>query len=161
MENVAEVLQTALGMERRGREYYLEALDRTSNPVIQSVLAALANDEEEHAMMISRYYTALERGQSWPPADGSLPAPKDAAARMDEILAGTVGNVGPDATYASVYQTARGFEEQSRDFYLSCEQSAGGTDIQGFFRFLVRLEDTHVHMLDILLDATKRGTEDK
>ncbi len=160
MENVAQVLQTAVELERRGREFYMDAAGKAEDPIIEAVLTALAHDEEAHERVIRQFYEALERTEDWPEMPGDL-ASGPARERIDEIARQTAGQIGPDATYMSVYETARDLEQQSYDFYRSNAGEAEDQDVAHFLKFLANVEKTHVEMLQILLDAVRQSAEQK
>lgn len=160
MESVAEVLRTATELERRGREFYLDAAGKTEDRVVAAVLMALAHDEESHERVIRQFYEALERTEDWPEAAADL-ASGPARERVDEIARRTAGQIGPDATYTSVYETARDLEQQSYEFYRSSAGEAENQDVAQFLKFLATVEKTHVEMLEILLDAVRQSAEQK
>lgn len=155
MDNVTDVLHTAIEMERQGHQYYHQAANRIDDPMIRLILDALAKDEAEHLMVISRYYTALEHGKEWPSADNTMHPPKEASARIGEILRETAGTIGPDAGFTTMYDTARDLELKSRDYYQTCADSTVDEAARRFLLFLTALENTHLEMLGMLLNASR------
>jgi len=158
MQTVAETLQAALELERRGRQLYLEVADRVVDPVIKAVLVALANDEQAHENVISRYYHALEKHQAWPAVDSGL-KPGTSIKRIKQILEGTAGKIGTDATFLSVYESARDLELRSRDFYRSQANAADDRQVVELFRFLASLEQAHLEALELVVEATRKAAE--
>ncbi|MHB0913912.1 MAG: ferritin family protein [Armatimonadota bacterium] len=153
MENVIQVLQTAIEMEHRGHQFYVDASRQAKDPVIRSVLVALAHDEEEHENIITRFYRALERGQGWPSTE-SAPEVKPASERMSEILDDSDTNF--DVGYLETYERALDFEVKTRDFYKAQMEEVANPPVVSFFQFLVHLEQAHVGMLEMLIESTKR-----
>lgn len=154
MERLAESFEFALKLEREGRCYYLSAAERVKDVVIQSVLLGLADDELQHENAISRYYQALEKHQAWPTPDytgerGELPG------HLREILSGSVGNIGPDATFQNIYEAAYDLEVRSRDYYLSESGKTGELSVSKLFRFLAGVEEAHMKALDLLIRAVR------
>lgn len=163
MQNLLEVLQVAVQFERRGRQAYLDAARRTENPVIQAVLKALADDEEAHERMIRRYYQALERQEGWPDPDTHMPVPQPARQRVEEIISQTVGaaGIGSDPAFLEVYEAAREMELQSRDYYRAQADATEDAQLVKFFRFLAGMEQTHLEMLGMLVEATREAVKDQ
>ncbi|HEY3299024.1 MAG TPA: ferritin family protein [Armatimonadota bacterium] len=159
MDNVLQVLRTALEIEQRGHEYYRKASVQAESPVVQAVFAALGHDEEEHESIISRYYSALESGQGWPHPDEhftQIPAEED---RINEVFDKFDARREAES-FVGAYEVARDFEIKTRDFYASQIEYISDPDGKAFFRFLADLEDVHAKMLQLLIDSTLRGTEE-
>ena len=157
--DVAEVLETALGMERRGRTYYIEAAGRVNDPVMKSVCLSLAADEEEHERMIKQFYEALSKTEGWPqPPDDRIP-PQSARARLDEIIGSTAGTIRADEEFLGVYEHALELEKKAFAYYKEGEESTDDPTLIKFFRFLWHVEQTHVQMLGVLVDATRQAAE--
>ena len=156
MADLVESLQTALELERRGRAFYLDASDRVQDKIVKGVLVDLANDEEAHEQAIGRFYQALEKHQAWPSFEGGEGA-GHAPERVQEIVESSVGNIGSDATFVGVYETACELEVKSRDFYREQADAADERRLEEFFRFLARVEDAHLKALGTMVEATRRA----
>jgi rubrerythrin len=154
VEKLVEALQAAIQMERRGRETYLDAADNIKEVVAKTVLLELANDEEEHELMITSYYHALQNHQGWP-APQAEDRPLDLPDRVREMLEKTAAELTHSDTYLEIYETALDLERQSRDFYLARSNVADDRRLIEFFRFLARVEETHAKALEILVDGIK------
>jgi len=150
---VEEALQTALDFERQGRNYYLRSSEQVADPVAQSILISLANDENAHANMIRRFYKILQKQRGWPAAAGDLSAEESAV--LQDILDKTVGKLGSEADYQKIYETARQMELQSRDFYQKQARASGDPDLMKFLQFLAEVEQTHLEALEMLLWSIK------
>lgn len=153
MSSILESLQTALDMEQKGREFYLDAADKVTDSVVVEVLVALANDEAEHERMIERYYNAMHNHAGWP----EMPKESvgEAITPAVEMLSKTVGEIGAHASYQSVYATACELEKRSRDFYIKCKDEAEDKQVAEFFAFLVRVEQAHLDALQLMLYASR------
>jgi rubrerythrin len=152
-------LLTAVEMERRGHDYYVESAARVQDRVMASVLEALAHDEEQHQSLIKRYYGALQRSEGWPAPTAEAEAPAPARERIDEIMRASVGAIGPDASYLDIYEHAHGLELGSRDYYRGLADETDDPALVKFFRFLAGVEQTHLDMLAMVLDATREASE--
>ncbi len=157
--DVADLLKTAQGLERRGRTYYMEAAERVSDPVVKAVCVALGRDEEEHGEIVNLFYAALEKTEDWPkPADLDS-QPKSARERLDEIVGDTAGAISPGDSYMDVYQSALELERETLVFYKKGEASTDDPALIKFFRYLWHTEKTHAEMLHALLEATRQAAE--
>lgn len=154
METLIKTLQTALEMERRARELYLDAADRVRDVVVRSVLVALADDEQAHGRAIEHYYQVLERTKSWPSSDTKYRdiEPPEAVKRLVD---GTAGSIEPDVEFAGVYEKAYELEVLSRDFYRSQADAAQDINVREFFGFLARLEQAHVDALQVIVESAR------
>ncbi|MHB1001690.1 MAG: ferritin family protein [Armatimonadota bacterium] len=155
MENVGQVLLTALDMEQQGYKYYSEAVDRVSDPIVKTILTSLANDELEHSSIINRFYDALSGGMNWPDVDASTPVSDDASKQISNIFEQTIDLIEADASYISVYEAAREMELKSIEYYQSGEIEATEKRVAEFFKFLVNVEQAHLKALDTLLQFTR------
>lgn len=154
MERLLEALQNAIEMERRGRDIYLDAAERSHDIVTKNVLAELARDEDEHELLITSYYTALQNHQGWPePTDEARQL--DLPARVQEMLEKTKSRLDGAHLYMDVYETALEMEMQSRDFYASQSNVADDRRLIEFFRFLARVESIHAKALELLVNRAK------
>lgn len=154
MEKLVEALQAAIQMERRGRDTYLDAADNIKEVVAKTVLLELARDEEEHELMITSYYHALQSHQGWP-ALKVEDRPLDLPDRVKEMLEKTAAELTHSDTYLEIYETALDLERLARDFYISRSDEADDRRLIEFFRFLASVEATHAKALEILVDGIR------
>ena len=155
MNNLGEALLTALKMERKGHEEYLNAADRCEDDTLAAILLSLANDEEEHERVIGSFYHAMIESKGWPVVDTSLLPIPEAVERIDLIMNETAAKISPDETFIGIYEVAHGLEVRSREFYLKEMEKASNREVVEMFRFLARIEGIHMDMLNLLLQATR------
>jgi len=156
---VAQLLKTAAGLERRGMEHYTAAAERLTDPVLEAVCRSLAADERTHAQMIRQFYEALRKTEGWEPPASALAEPPAARERLEQIMENTAAKIGPDMSYAEVYESARDLEQRSYDFYSSMAEGQSDPALLKFLRFLMNVENVHMEMLDALLEATRQAAE--
>lgn len=149
MERLAQALRTAIEMERRGCRDYLEAAERVRVPLIRSILIELAHDENEHEVMITRYYEALQKHQGWPAPEGE-DHPMDLPERVKGMVDSIALQIGDATAYAAVYGQAMEMERLSRDFYHEQAEAADEPRLVEFFRFLERVEAAHLKSLELM-----------
>jgi rubrerythrin len=152
-----DVLEAAIAFEAHGRDVYLEAADRVTDVAAESVLRALARDEDDHARVIRQYREALSRAGGGTLPEG-LATPDLSSERLSAALRETAESIGPDATFRSVYENARELELKSIDFYQSEGEKVGDHRIAEAFHFLASVEQTHLEVLDTVLAATEGGS---
>jgi rubrerythrin len=159
MTSLPEAFKTALEMEQRGHDYYAGSAERLKDPVLASVMEALASDEVQHLNLIRRYYEALERTEHWPAPTAETEAPAPARARIDEIMQSSVGATAPDDSYLEIYQHAHDLELSARDYYRALGEENDDPALVKFFHFLAAVEQTHLDMLGMVLSATREALE--
>lgn len=159
MSTIAESLHTAVEMERLGRQFYIEAADRVRDGVLQSIMVALARDEEAHERIIRRYYEALKRQKGWPGAGEGVADLRSSNDEVKQIVETTIGGIGADATFLSIYEKARDLEVRSRDFYSARAGEAATRDEREFFEFLAGVEAIHLNTLELVLEGTRGEAE--
>ncbi|MHB1456968.1 MAG: ferritin family protein [Armatimonadota bacterium] len=157
MHNLSEALLTALKMERRGHEEYLNAADRCEDDTLAAILLSLANDEEEHERVIGSFYHAMIESKGWPAVDSSLLPVPEAVERIDLIMRETAAKIAPNATFIGIYEAAKELEVRTREYYLKEMEKASDREVIEMFRFLARIEGIHMDMLNLLLQATRDG----
>lgn len=154
MEKLAEALQTAIQMEREGRDTYLSAADQVTDVSAKTVLLELAQDEEEHERLITSYYHALQSHQGWP-APEAEDRPLDLPERVKQMLQEAATRLEHSHTNPEIYDSALESELQARDFYLSQSNTADDRRLIEFFRFLARVEATHAKALELLAERNQ------
>jgi rubrerythrin len=158
MEDVASILQTALDIERQARRLYLEAAEKIEDPVVKSVLVALADDEESHENHINSYYHAMQKHKGWPPMKQPS-KPLASLKRIEGIIKQSGGRAIPDNTFIGVYEAGRDLELWATEFYQSQAEAATDRNAVEFFRFLASLENAHLEALQMMLDASVKKTD--
>ncbi len=65
-QKALEILQSAMNMEKDGREFYLKAAQNSQSDVARNLFEVLAKEEIVHQEVISEIYEALKSGNQWP-----------------------------------------------------------------------------------------------
>ena len=65
-QKALEILQSAMNMEKDGREFYLKAAQDSKSSLPQNLFEVLAKEEIVHQEVISEIYEALKSGNQWP-----------------------------------------------------------------------------------------------
>ena len=134
-----EILDLAIRMEQRGREFYTEAAALVSMPGAKELLEELGQDEVEHEAMFRRLatredYEALAQGEVPPDlhlADYLVTAP-----------------LGRDSAPQDVLIHAIRMEQAAIDLYSAWASLYAGTDIEPLIEGLVAEERRHKARLE-------------
>ncbi len=134
MMNEAEVLGTALNLERKGFIFYTEAEKKTENKTGKKMFAQLAREEEDHIEDIKTMFKNLYPQKSEvdiPVFDG------DVSEYSGEVEALRIGIE---------------MEKKSIEFYTDWAKGNLGT----LFNKLIEIEKSHLELLEAELDYVKR-----
>lgn len=134
MENEAEILGTALKLERKGFTFYTRASQKTENDTGKKMFAQLAKEEEEHIVLLKNMFKDL-----YPQSSG-----KDIPL-FDEEISEYSGEV-------EALKIATGMEKKSIQFY---EDWAKGS-LESLFTELIEIEKGHLELLQAELDYVQR-----
>ena len=143
-----KALAQALGLEQRGRRFYVEAAERTSDPKGAETFRSLADDEVLHADIIQRQIDSLEKGEGWELSDGmaggdaDLGTPLFPKGKVDLEKA-----VRPDASDLEALLFALKIENDSFDLYARQAQAATDLKAKEVYEYLAGAERTHFNLL--------------
>jgi rubrerythrin len=143
-----KALQEALGLERRGRRFYLEAAERTADPTGARMFRSLADDEVLHAEIIQRQIDALNEGEGWTLPEGvteveaDLQTPLFPKGKVELERA-----VRPDAGDLDALLFALKIENDSFNLYAEQARAAQHPNAKHMYEFLVDAERTHFDLL--------------
>ena len=65
-QKALEILQSAMNMEKDGREFYLKAAQDSKSSMAKNLFDVLAKEELVHQEIIGEIYEALKSGNQWP-----------------------------------------------------------------------------------------------
>jgi len=139
--SVQAILDMAIQLEERGREFYATASELVGHPGAKELLRELAEDEVAHADLFRRVqergdYEALARG----------PVPEDL--RLGDTLVET--DLGPASTPQDILITAIRMEQAAIDLYSAWLALYRGTDVETVIEGLVNEERRHKARLEAL-----------
>ncbi|NLE75512.1 MAG: ferritin family protein [Chloroflexi bacterium] len=148
-EMALAALRVALATERQGRQFYLEAAAKTSDPWGQELFTLLAGDEVIHEQMLMARLESLERSGSWS-------APAEAPARHPLPAAGLpifsrerVSQHVNDYTYElSALRLAYLIEIDAVAFYRRAAAETANPLGRAMFEELAEMEREHQRVLE-------------
>lgn len=71
-EKALEILQAAIQMEKDGREFYLNAAERSQTSIARNLFQVLAEEEIGHQKAISTIFDAVSAHSQWPDEEIAL-----------------------------------------------------------------------------------------
>lgn len=154
LKDVLATIDKAMQLEAEGRQFYLAAAERTSDPAGKKMFASLAADEEEHYDKLKREHDQLAAAGKWlrsvdvvvrQPARWKPPAIFPTQSQRAR------GEVKPDANDVDALKMALKAEKDSYDFYSASRDKAEGEDAKALFSFLAEEEMGHYRLLDSAL----------
>ena len=66
IKKTMDILRSAIQMEIDGKEFYLEAGEKSSNKLARELFQRLASEEDDHRRKFEEIHEALKKGQDWP-----------------------------------------------------------------------------------------------
>ena len=141
-------LNKALGLERRGRSFYLEAADRTADPRGTGMFRSLADDEVLHADMIQRQIDALTQGEGWAlpggvvEVDADLETPLFPKGKQELEKA-----IRPDASDLEALWFALKIENDSFELYAQQAKTVTDPNAKRMYEYLADAERSHFNLL--------------
>lgn len=143
-----DVLLKAMQLEIDGREFYLQAAQRSADPQAAQLYQQLADDEAHHYLYLRRQYEALQAGQGWA-AIAELPPVRALDATAPIFPAGkTALEVLPDnATEEEALLFALTAEDRSYLLYVRQTRQARFEPERQLFAQLAAAEMGHYHLL--------------
>ncbi|MBU7019352.1 MAG: ferritin family protein [Theionarchaea archaeon] len=132
--NEAEVLGTALNLEKKGFTFYSEAEKKTENRTGKKMFAQLAREEEDHIRDIKNMFKNLYPQRS----EVDIPV-------FDEDISEYSGEV-------EALRIGIEMEKKSIEFYTDWAEGNLGT----LFKRLIEIEKSHLELLEAELDYVKR-----
>ena len=152
MEHTEELkaLKLAIKTEQDGRQMYLDASSKVSNPLAKSTLSTLADEELVHIQVIEDFYNDLKAG-----GEGKLSNQLDAAMSYDlrkktifEAARGRMDKtVESDPDVFEAYRAAMKFEEDGANMYEDLAKKTNHLVAQKMYAFLNVQENEHYRIL--------------
>jgi len=134
MESEAEILGTALELERKGFRFYIEAEKKTENQTGKKMFSQLAKEEEEHIERLKKMFKDLYPQRS----DKDIPL-------FDVEVSEYTGEV-------EALKIAAKMEKKSIEFYTDWAKG----NLESLFSELIEIEKEHLELLQAELDYVQR-----
>lgn len=147
-EMYCQALATALEMEKKGKEFYEEALKKINNSFAKKAIEFLIAEEGRHIDKILRFNDyLLQRGDF----DLDTECKLEADGRIMDFVLKTVKKGLKDlnsiSTDVEVYEVAMNFEKEGYDLYSKMAAEEDDIRLNKFFDFLKEEEIRHFALL--------------
>lgn len=156
MNEALSVIEQAMQLEEKGRQHYLQAADRVSNPLAENTFRWLAEQERQHKQYFVAYYLIMQEERSWPPMSQigveDQDVRQEAATILKQALEQIEEAVSEDVELTELYQGAMEFERKSIALYRTQAQQSTDENAGAFWEFLVQQEREHLNLLATSLE---------
>jgi rubrerythrin len=134
MKNEAEILGTALKLERKGSKFYSEAEKKTENETGKNMFRQLAKEEEEHIESLKKMFKNLYPEKPF----------KDIP--LFEV------RISEYSGEVEALKIAIDMEKQSIEFYSDWAEG----NLESLFKELIEFEKEHLELLEAELDYVRK-----
>jgi len=107
-----EAVETAIQMEKDGKQFYLEAADVCSNEVGKSLFNKLAAEEDIHLDRFTRIFESVRSEKGWPAVEINTPDMDN-----ETIFSAAVNNIIATKGELDAIQEAMDMENKTVDYY--------------------------------------------
>ena len=146
-EKTAEALIMAIQMETDGKEFYLEASNKSSNELGKALLQTLAKEEDLHRIKFQQIYDAIRKEMDWPKVDFH----PDDGKNLKTVFATVTREISSDnkgsSTELEAVQMGMAMENKTYDFYIARGEKASGSAEKEFYKSLSIQERIHYQLL--------------
>jgi rubrerythrin len=142
MTGVGDVIAAAIEFERFGKEFYMRFHELVNDPKAKALMRGLANDEQEHATLLTMMLENLGETVSSEPSRGVIES------GLEKIFPHKTLKHSIETNDAiSAIKLGIDTEKRSIDFYSQHAQSTTGK-LKEVFEDLERMEKTHLALLE-------------
>ena len=149
-EELTQVLEKSLNMEKEGRKFYLEGAERIKNSLGRRMLLRLAEDELTHINKINEIFDSLSKNRL---SEIKIDEPKIAEfqeifnrmrSQMQDALT-DLTETGVDDT--EIINIALELESHAKFYYEEASEKATDQNIKEFYKRLAIEEKSHYELL--------------
>ena len=147
------VLDDAISLEQRARQFYCLAKDRVSDPSAKKILDLLADEERKHAAALN----AMKAGEY-----GDLEVPRlleEVRGLVEGAVQGGRTEILAEASMREVLQRAMEIEQTTERFYREHAAAEDGQKLRGLFGTLADQEAEHYLLVGSLAEYFDRPAE--
>lgn len=150
-ERAQKMLETALQMEARGRDFYTKAVASCRNPLGSTMFRKLLEDEEAHVGRIERAFKAAKGGEDWAAELATADRERgDLAVFFAAQVDRARGKITADTTDIEALDVGIDFEANAVKFYETELPKSQDSVEQRFLRKMIAEEQQHLSMLSEL-----------
>ena len=154
--NVLELLQTAIRIELRGKRFYQEAAEQTTDPLGKKGFESLIAEEEVHCRILKAEHDALSGGKGWVDLDAAKESPFRVFPSDEESIEDWIS---PGTDDVEALELAMEFERKGFEMYDRAAKEAQDPAAKYIFRHLADAENKHYAFLQTTHDyLTTKGS---
>ena len=142
-ERIARALETALQMEKEGKEFYQKAGQSSDNSLAKKLLQHLAEQEDVHIQKINEIYQAIKRTAEWPEKETTFKHEKSLKSVFREAIDSMDKDAKASSSELEALKTAMNMEDKSYSFYRSRDAEAVTPAEKSFYQALTAEEREH------------------
>lgn len=142
-ESTIQVLKLALQMEVDGREFYLQASEKSVNPALKKLFLRLSEDEEEHYRTFYHIFESIMKSGTWPESGTSVQPEKSAHTIFREAAEALSERPVPAASELEAIDEAVKMEDRSYRLYLERGEKTVRPREKSLYQALSREERGH------------------
>lgn len=145
MEDITEILLTAIATERYGHEYYIRLSQAIANEEGKAIMIGLARDEKEHEELLAKEYMRVS--DKLVPEKIELSTAIGAEA-VEKIFSGGEKTWVEAEDVLEALEFGIAIEQKSIDFYSSKGSTTEDEKLRQLFADLVKIEKEHKSLLE-------------
>jgi rubrerythrin len=154
-----QALNKALKLEQDGRQFYVQAAERTVDDRGSAMFRSLADDEVLHADIIQRQIDALAAGQGWILPQGVAAVEVDLESPLfPKGQEGLKKAVRPDASDLDALLFGLQIENDTFNLYAEQAQAAQDSNARRMYEYLAAAERTHFNLLMLNYESLSGNT---
>jgi rubrerythrin len=142
-----EALRLAIKFEKEGREFFLQAAERTRHPLGKRMFQSLADDELRHLRRVTQVFEALENKEEWPKLEPTNYQPTILRTIFEEAKEHLKEIVHPQADELEALNLALAYEQRGYKFYSELAQKAALAPEKDFYQQLAAEENSHYQII--------------
>ncbi len=147
-EQLLEPLRIALKLEHEGRQFFLEAAEKTNSDLARQTFEFLAKEEDKHIEKIERFYQSLElEGDSDQLPEVEESTAEDRLAEFNNKLSQIRETYKSTDSDIEAYKMALEFENGAEDFYEQKMLESSNPRIKKMYQWLIDEEKMHGRLL--------------
>ncbi len=152
-DKALEVIRRGMSTEIWGRNFYMQAVERTQAESGKRVFQSLVDEEEKHLDILRGEYAAVSGQATWVSVDEARAMA--AAVNPTDIFpeaASAQQLIPADATDAQALKMAMDFEQRGYTLYVQAAKKAEDAEAQKMWHWLAEAEDKHFAFIQETLE---------
>ena len=140
-----EILKQAILLEKRGKAFYLNAMENAKDPDVKRIFEIMADEEEDHVKFLALQFKTYQTQGKFDPA---VVAENEGKTIADEVLSMNIKDKISAASFeAAAIASAIDMENRAIAAYSERAESADSEDERNFYEWLADWERGHHKIL--------------